>query len=174
MRHASLDSEERAAEAAETADYTFVLRLDDRPGAMELVAATFAHRGISITATLGNDGAMDPAGHAVVLVHFHTTVARKEALRRTMTRLSRVRSLAEYAPDSPDLRRCALVRCRAGVGLPSFPEAAQGTVEEVSRDASTGEVTFALMGRAADVLRIIGEMRDGGSLVAVSHAVLAV
>ena len=96
------------------ADYAFVLRMDDRPGAVELVAATFSRRGTPLTATPGNSGILEPDGSAVVLVRVRATSARKEGLKKTLARLSRVRSPVEHAQDSTDMRRCALVRCRSG------------------------------------------------------------
>ena len=48
--------------------YAFVLKLTDHPGGMEVIAATFAHRGVSLACSLGNDGALDPEGRATVIV----------------------------------------------------------------------------------------------------------
>jgi len=31
------------------------MKLTDQPGGMEIIAATFAHRGVSITCSLGNE-----------------------------------------------------------------------------------------------------------------------
>ena len=39
-----------------------MLKLTDQPGGMEVIAATFANRGVSLACSLGNDGALDPEG----------------------------------------------------------------------------------------------------------------
>lgn len=41
--------------------YAVLLKLRDKPGAMESIAATFAHRGISLATILANDAASAPA-----------------------------------------------------------------------------------------------------------------
>ena len=85
--------------------YAFVLKLHDQPGGMEIIAATFAHRGVSLACLLGNDGTLDPEGRATVIVTFCATPAKKEIIRRALGRLSRVRSLAEYPIESLHLPR---------------------------------------------------------------------
>ena len=153
-----------------TAEYTFVLKLTDRPGAMELIAATFSHRGISIITTLGNDGNLDPDGHATVLVHFRTTPARKAALEQTLRRLSRVVGLTEHTRQDTALRQSALVRLASDAPLPA---AAHVVVETVATDPQTGETIYAVAGHPADVSPLLTSLRDAGCLRAVTQTTLA-
>lgn len=156
-------------------DYTFVLRIDDRPGVMELIAATFAHRGLSLTSTLGNDGTLDPEGVGTVLVRFRATPARKEALKATLLRLSRVRSVTEPGIDSDpktEVRQSALLRLAPGAGSPeSGPDC---YVEIVSINATSGESTFALLGTLEAVGARIEAARKAGVLRKVTQTVLAI
>ncbi len=161
--------------------HTFVLKLTDRPGAMELIAATFAHRGISLTMTLGNDGTQDSAGHATVLVHFHSTPARKEAVKATLSRLSRVVSLCEYGADAPDVRQTALIRLTPGSPTPQasgvFVEPVQ-TLSSAPSDcppeiAHENGPVFVLLGSPQAVSALLNTLRQNGALVSATQTVLA-
>jgi glycine cleavage system regulatory protein len=61
--------------------YAVLLKLRDKPGAMESIAATFAHRGISLATILANDAPSAPDSLATVLVTFRTTLAWKETMK---------------------------------------------------------------------------------------------
>ncbi len=157
--------------------YTFVLRLTDRPGGMELIAATFAHRGISITSTLGNDSALDPEGRATVILTFAATPARKEVVKGALSRLSRVVSIVEVGdPEAPALepaaaRQFALVRLAPGTPPPAFPEC---KAEVAAPEGESGEVTYSLLGPPAAVDAALSDLRASGSLRAATYAVVAV
>jgi hypothetical protein len=152
--------------------HTFLLRLNDRPGGMELIAATFAHRGISLTATLGNDGTLDPSGRATVLVTFTSTEARKEALKLALSRLSRLVSLIEEPDDAPETRIAALVRLQPDAPAPVLNGA--GSVEVVHRDPDTGEIIYSLLGAPEPVGETLDQLRASGALRAVTYTMLAV
>ena len=154
-------------------DHTFLLKVTDRPGAMELIAATFAHRGISLTDNLGNDGTLTPDGHAVVLLHFRATASRKETLKNTLKRLSRVLSVVEYAADHPILRRSALLRLAPGAPAPALPEGVGGTVEFLAGCEEGGECVYAVSGPAQAVEALLESARVAGVLRAVTQTVLA-
>lgn len=156
--------------------YTFVLRLTDRPGGMELIAATFAHRGISITSTLGNDSTLDPEGRATVILTFASTPARKEVVKGALSRLSRVVSITEVgAPEAPALepaaRQFALVRLAPGAPPPAFP----GCKAEVAAgEGDGGEAIYSLLGSPTAVDAALSDLRASGSLRAAAYAVVAV
>ena len=152
--------------------HTFVIKLTDRPGGMELIAATFAHRGLSLTTTLGNDGARDASGHATVLVHFEATPARKEAVRASLARLSRVVSLQEYAENDAQVRQTALVRLVSGTPLPHAPDVWAEFVG--SSDGSSDGAICVLLGLPESINALLDELRESKSLLAVTQAVLAV
>ena len=122
---------------AAPASYAFVLKLTDQPGGMEVIAATFAHRGVSLACSLGNDGALDPEGRATVIVTFSATPAKKEILRRALTRLWRVRSLVEHPMDSANLRKTAVFRVAAEGFAP--PPAVAAKLEQVAHDPARVE-----------------------------------
>ena len=136
---------------------------------MEVIAATFAHRGVSLSCSLGNDGAHDPEGRATVLVTFSAPLAKKEILRRALTRLSRVRSLVEHPIDSPDLRKTAMFRVAA---LPPGSEAKVKRVEEIFRDAGTGETTFLVVDTPRAVDEFLDRLLESGQLRDVTTTVI--
>ena len=156
-------------EAQQAQRHTFVLKLTDRPGGMELVAATFAHRGLSLTMTLGNDGTQDAEGHATVLVHFLATPARKEAVRASLSRLSRMVSLREHGEHDAQVRQTALVRLSPGTLLPH----ASGVWVEAVPNSDNDDIICVLLGSPPPVIALLDELRQSGSLLAVTQTVLA-
>lgn len=148
-------------------EVAFLLRLRDKPGALESIAATFAHRGVSIRMTLANDSDDDPEGLATAMVTFRATEARKEALRTVLGRLSRVVSVTERTGDEPSLRQAALVR----VSGEAF-EAPGLHVETLETDPQSGERTVALFGPPRLVEAVLADLREKGCLRAVTHATL--
>ena len=156
---------EPSAAASAPAGYAFVLKLTDQPGGMELIAATFAHRGVSLACSLGNDGALDPEGRATVIVTFFAPPAKKEILRRALGRLSRVRSLVEHPMDSPDLRKTAVFRV-AGRWL------AASALEEVRHDPELEETTYLLVNTPVFVDAFLEDVRASGRLRDVTATVI--
>ncbi len=151
------------------ADYAFVLKLTDQVGSMEIIAATFAHRGVSLTGSLGSDGTDDPEGRATVIVTFRAPPAKKEIIRRALSRLSRVRSLAEYPMDSPHLRKSAVLRV-AGQLPPSDPPPAH--FERIVRDEAADETTYLLVDRPDAVDAFLERVRAEGRLRDVTTTVI--
>ena len=149
--------------------YAFVLKLNDHPGGMEIIAATFAHRGVSLACSLGNDGALDPEGRATVIVTFSATPAKKEILRRALGRLSRVRSLVEYPIDSPHLRKTAVFRVAGEVTSASRQPA---WFEQVGRHETSGEHTYLVVDRPEVVDAFLETFRREGRLLDATTTVI--
>ena len=152
------------------ASYAFVLKLTDQPGGMEVIAATFAHRGVSLACSLGNDGALDPEGRATVLVTFSATPAKKEILRRALSRLWRVRSLVEHPIDSPYLRKTAVFRVADEGG--AVPPVLETKLERIAHDEASKETTYLLVESPAVVDDFLGKIRAGGYLRDVTTTVI--
>ena len=148
--------------------YAFVLKLTDQPGGMELIAATFAQRGVSLACSLGNDGTLNPDGRATVIVTFSATTAKKEIIRRALGRLSRVRSLAEYPLDSPHLRKTAVFRVTGEV---VSAEQSPIRLEQIEQHEPSGERTYLIVDRPDVVdaflenIRLDGRLRDATTTV---------
>lgn len=149
--------------------YAFVLKLTDHPGGMEVVAATFAHRGVSLSSSLGNDGALDPEGRATVLVTFSATPAKKEIIRRALARLSRVRSLVEHPMGSPHLRKTAVFRV---VTLSAERRAEVRQLEEIFQNAATGETTYLMVDTPQIVDDFLAKLLASGELRDVTTTVI--
>jgi hypothetical protein len=165
-------SELLGGEAADAVrPYTFVIKLVDRPGGMESVAATLAHRGVSIDCTVGNDGALDPDGRATVLITFTATPARKEALRNALRRLSRVVTVSEHGggPSDAALRKVALLRLAPGASPPAFADGDDGMVEAVG-SGEDGCPVYAVLGPVEAVDEVVGALQTGGWLRAITYA----
>ena len=149
--------------------YAFILKLTDQPGGMEVIAATFAHRGVSLAGALGNDGALDPEGRATVIVTFCATPAKKEIIRRALGRLSRVRSLTEHPLDSPSLRKTAVFRTAGEVASDGC---APGRLERLAQNQAAGENTYLIVDRPDAVDAFLEEVRRGGRLLDVTTTVI--
>ncbi|HEX8463777.1 MAG TPA: hypothetical protein VF627_04095 [Abditibacterium sp.] len=156
----------------ELATHTFVLQINDKPGAMELIAAAFAQRGVSLSTTLGADSALSETGRGKILLTFSATHAKKEVLRRALLRLSRVHSLEEYPSDSPLLRKTALLRLAPEAPAPALPNGC-GTVERVAQGEESGEATYLVAGMALEVDKLLEELRAKELLRDVTQTTLA-
>lgn len=152
--------------------YTFVIQITDKPGAMELIAAAFAQRGVSLSTSLGMDGGWNAQGHGKILLTFTATPAKKEVLRRALQRLSRVHSVVEYALDSPLLRKTALLRVAPEAPVLVLPPES-GSVERIGKDPESGEVTYLVVGTALDVDELLGELWAAQQLRDVTQTTLA-
>lgn len=150
---------------AQTERYTFVVKVADRPGTLEIIGATFAHRGVSLSATVGCDGSLDPDGRATITLHFCATQRRKEVLRATLARLNRVQSVREV--PSQLVQAVALVRVAPDAGLP-LTEAAVFPLPSPGR-----EPVYRLIGTPEAVESAINAWRNAGKLRSVSYGVLA-
>lgn len=148
-----------------TERYTFVIKVADRPGTLEIIGATFAHRGVSLSATVGCDGSLDPDGRATITLHFCATPRRKEVLRATLARLNRVQSVREV--PSGLVQAVALVRVAPDAGLP-LTEAAVFPLPSPGR-----EPVYRLIGTPEAVESAITAWRNAGKLRSVSYGVLA-
>jgi acetolactate synthase small subunit len=151
--------------------YTFLLHVRDRAGVLETIAATFAHRGISLSATQATDGSLDPQGLGSVLVTFCASPARKDAVKAALSRLSWVVSVTERTQSDVALRQSALVRLAPGAVFDASPAV---FVDNLAADHATGEILVALFGPPSAVDALLRGLRDQGVLRAVTFAVIAV
>ncbi len=165
--------EKSSSTSSETAAHTFVLTIADKPGAMELIAAAFAQRGVSLATSLGSDGSWDEGAHGKILLTFSATPAKKEVLRRALQRLSRVQSLVEYEADSPALRKTALLRLSSDTERPTLPDDAASWVETIANDPASGETTYLVAGKAPSIDALLETLRASGGLLDVTQTTLA-
>ena len=160
---------EAPAAAAASANYLFVIKLIDQPGGMELIAATFASRGVSLSSSVGNDGMLDPSGRATVLVTFSAPPAKKEIIRRALTRLARVYSLTEHAMGSAALRKTAVFRMD---GYGAVEHRMASILERIAHNEATGEITYMLVDIPAKVDAVIRDLRATNRLRDVATSVI--
>ncbi|MBC8142122.1 MAG: hypothetical protein H7Y38_11855 [Armatimonadetes bacterium] len=151
------------------ARHTFVVKVSDKPGTLESIGATFAHRGVSLMATVGSDGTLDPDHRATITLHFAATEGRKEMLRATLVRLSRVLSVEEVAPEL--VQAVALVRVAPDAGLP-LTDAAVFPLPNPKGEGGR-EPVYRLIGTPEAVESAIVAWRTAGKLRSVSYGVLA-
>lgn len=151
--------------AEPSARYTFVLKTRDRPGTLELIAATFAHRGVSLSATVGCDASFDPDGRASLTLHFCASERRKEALRQALLRLPRVLRVSEVAAAS--VQAVALVRVAPDADLPA------GDLAVFPLPRAGGDPSFRLIGSPEAVEAAIAAWRNAEKLRGVAYGVLA-
>lgn len=154
-------------------EHTLVLRLSDRPGALEAITATFSHRGISLAWVLANDGDSSPDGYATVIVHFQATLSHCDAIKRVLSRLSRVVSVTEPAVSGSAVRLCAMVRLIQDAPAPTLPEGSTGHVDFVTCDEVTQEAIYSLSGSPAEIGETLSRLQEAGYSRTVTQALLA-
>lgn len=154
-------------------EQTLVLCLSDRSGALEAIAATFAHRGISLSWVLANDGDSSPDGYATVIVHFQATPSHTGAIKRVLSRLSRVVSVTEPAASGRAVRLCALVRLIRDAPVPVLPEGSTGHVDFVTCDEVTQEAIYSLSGTPEEIGESLAHLQMAGHARAVMQTLLA-
>jgi acetolactate synthase small subunit len=167
--------------------WAFVLKVQDRPGALAAISNAFSARGVSLETALGcgtetQNGAlpsgqadgqtmpepMEPRGGTVVL-GFRATERKRGMLLRVLQRLSHVVEVQSYPYSSPELRVIAVVRVAASAGGP-WPEGVH--VERVG--ATEADQTLMVAGPAEAVDAALDALRAGGVLLEAVRSVIAV
>ena len=104
-----------------------------------------------------------------MLVTFSAPLAKKEIIRRALTRLSRVRSLVEHPMDSPDLRKTAMFRV---TDLPAVSDAGAPRLERIFQSAPAGETTYLIVDTPQVVDAFLAQVRASGKLRDVTTTVI--
>lgn len=149
--------------------WVFVLKVQDRPGSLSAVASVFSNRGVSLDMILGNSMARSTPETDTIVVSFRSHERRKEELRRTLERMSRVRGVQDYSWDSPELRAFAVARITKEAAEAG---ADPGLVLEQINE-SGDHCTVLVSGTPEEVERAVTRWREDGKLVDLVTGVLS-
>lgn len=89
--------------------WVFRVHVADRAGALTSIASAFSNRGISIDTVVGHGHTLTSSRDGAVVVTFWCTEDEKNAIVRTVHRLSKVTALEEHSYESEILRKSALI-----------------------------------------------------------------
>ncbi|MHC4505752.1 MAG: hypothetical protein ACYTFI_20805 [Planctomycetota bacterium] len=97
------------ADTEQKKHWVFRVHVADRAGALTSIASAFSNRGISIDTVVGHGHTLTSSRDGTVVVTFWCTESEKDAIVRTVQRLSKVTALEEHSYESEILRKSALI-----------------------------------------------------------------
>jgi acetolactate synthase small subunit len=155
-----------------TQHWFFRVWVYDRAGALTSIASAFSNRGISVDSVVGHGSDKTSGCSGTVLVTFTCTRSDKEAMKRAVSRLSKVEKVEEHPYLSDNLRKTAVIKCnRALAPRDVAGETAFLTCEQMHKD-STGW-TYFLGGSPAQLDPILHALKKGGVLVDQVYSITA-
>jgi acetolactate synthase small subunit len=149
--------------------WVFVIKAQDKPGAVTAAAGVFSNRGVSLETILGSGMTLTGVDSRIVL-SFRAMERKKDMLMRALERLSAVLQVDCYAYSSPELRAIAVVRVSAASD--SNWQASDVQTEIVSE--SNNSQTMMLTGGTSAVEQMVETMREHNALLDVAMSVMAV
>ncbi|NEQ21951.1 MAG: hypothetical protein F6K28_22675 [Microcoleus sp. SIO2G3] len=149
--------------------WVFVIKAQDKPGALTAAAGVFSNRGVSLETILGSGITSAGADGGRIVLSFRATEYKKDMLLRVLARLSAVQQVNCYAYSSAELRAIAVVRVS---GTDTAWEASDVQTEIVSKGEDSQ--TMLLTGVTPAVERLIETLSEHNALLDVAMSVMAV
>lgn len=151
--------------------WVFVIKAQDKPGALTAAAGVFSNRGVSLDTILGSGMTLTGADGGRIVLSFWATERKRAMLLRVLERLSAVQQVDCYPYLSPELRAIAVVRVSGATDDKAW-KAADVQTEIVSKGEDSQ--TLLLTGITAAVEELIETLRDRQALLGVAMSVMAV
>ncbi|MCS6829035.1 MAG: hypothetical protein RMM08_12405 [Armatimonadota bacterium] len=150
--------------------WVFVIKVQDKPGALTAIASVFSSRGVSLDTTLGSSavGITDTPG--TIVLSFRATERKKETLLRTVSRLQQVQQVQAYPYTSRELRSIAIARVAPEEKM-DF--AAKGIQTEIISERGDSK-TMLITGSTQAVDKTVETLRERGTLLDAVGTVMAV
>jgi acetolactate synthase small subunit len=149
--------------------WVFVIKAQDKPGALTAAAGVFSNRGVSLETILGSGITLAGTDGGRIVLSFRATEYKKDMLLRVLERLSAVQQVNCYIYSSPELRAIAVVRVS---GTDTAWETSDVQTEIVSQ--SEDSRTMLLTGVTPAVEQVIETLREHNALLDVAMSVMAV
>lgn len=150
--------------------WVFVIKVQDKPGALAAIASVFSSRGVSVDTTLGSSAASATSAGSTIVMSFRATERKKDTLYRTVGRLHQVLQIQAYPYNSRELRAIAIARVKAEDKSELPTKQVQSEVISESGDSKT----ILLTGSTQEVDKIVGSLSQRGTLLDVVTTVMAV
>jgi acetolactate synthase small subunit len=84
----------------------------DRAGALTSIASVFSNRGISIESVVGHGANRSAGCDGTVLVTFRCSKEDKDAMKRTVSRLGKVKKIEEHPYLGEELRKAVVLKVK--------------------------------------------------------------
>jgi acetolactate synthase small subunit len=150
--------------------WVFVVRVQDKPGALTSTASVFSNRGVSLEGVLGSGIAATTEEDGRLVFSFRATERKKIMLQRALERLSKVLGVESYAYDDPQLRAIAVARLTTQDGVKL--DGADLQVDTIASQPE--EVTLLLTGNAERLTHTLEDLRQRDVLKDVVVAAIAI
>lgn len=148
--------------------WVFVVKAQDKPGALTAAASVFSNRGVSLETISGSGIALTEASEGRIVLSFWANERKKDMLLRALQRLSTVVQVQAYPYSSPELRAIGVARVANKADL----SASQVQIEIISQHADSKSIL--LTGGPPAVETVIEMLREQNALLDVVTAVMAV
>lgn len=150
--------------------WVFVIKVQDKPGALTAIASAFSSRGVSLETTLGSSAASMLGAPSTIVLSFRATERKKETLLRTLSRLQQVLQVQAYPYGSRELRSIAIARVTPDEKM-DFPT--KGVQTEIISERGDSK-TLLITGGTQAVDKAVEMLRERGTLLDTVTTVMAV
>jgi acetolactate synthase small subunit len=150
--------------------WVFVVKAQDKSGALTSAASVFSNRGVSLEAILGSGISSMTSKDGRLILSFQATERKKEMLLRAMERLSKVLQVHAYPYDAPQIRAIAIAKVSSLAGLDLETQPVQ--TETISQTADS--LTLMLSGSTFAVEAVIEQLRQRQALLDVVMSAIAI
>lgn len=150
--------------------WVFVIKAQDKPGALTGAASVFSTRGVSLDTILGGGLTGTGVDGGRIVVSFRATQRKQAMLLRVVERLSAVLKVDCYPYSSPELRAIAIVRVSAAADTDWEVTDVQTEIISENNDSRR----MLLTGSTSAVEQIVEMLREQNALLDVAMSVMAV
>ena len=148
--------------------WVFVVKAQDKPGALTAAASVFSNRGVSLDTILGSGMTPVEAEGGRIVLSFCANEHRKDMLLRVLQRLSSILQVQAYPYSSPELRAIGVIRVDAKVDV----SASEVQIEIISNQGDSKSIL--VTGGPPAVETMIESLREQNALLDVVITVMAV
>ncbi|HAA30181.1 MAG TPA: hypothetical protein DCE56_23975 [Cyanobacteria bacterium UBA8553] len=150
--------------------WVFVIKAQDKPGAMAAAASVFSTRGVSLDTILGGQMTGTGTDGGRIVLSFRATQRKQDMLLRVVERLSAVLKVDCYPYSSSELRAIAIVQVSASTDTDWKVSNVQTEIISISNDSQR----ILLTGSTSAVEQIVEMLHEQNALLDVAMSVMAV
>ncbi|MFC1498933.1 ACT domain-containing protein [Verrucomicrobiota bacterium] len=144
----------------------------DRAGALTSIASAFSNRGISIDSVVGHGVDKKAGCDGTVLVTFRCTEDDKDAIKRVVRRLSKVKKVEEHPYLSENLRKVIVAKVKRELSPKDVAGKTRFITCELMKKDSTGW-TYFLAGSPNQLDPILKKLEKSGLFIDQVYSITA-
>ena len=148
--------------------WVFVVKAQDKPGALTAAASVFSNRGVSLNTILGSGMTPAEAEGGRIILSFWANERKKDMLLRALQRLSSILQVQAYPYSSPELRAIGVIRVDAKADIST----SEVQIEIISNQGDSKSIL--ITGGPPAVETMIEKLREQNTLLDVVITVMAV